>query len=45
MIFYQSVFPENILLENISNIRFGGNYPSVFTLSGQSYDSKIFFKT
>ena len=43
MNFYQSAFPKNVL-ENIGKkARFWGNYPSIFTLSGQSYDSKKFF--
>ena len=41
MKFYQSAFLEKNFLENIrKKVRFGGNYPLIFTLSDQSYDSK-----
>ena len=44
MNFYQAGFPEKNFLENIrKKVRFGGNYPLIFTLSDQSYDSKNFF--
>ena len=44
MNFYQSVFLEKIFLENIrKNVGFGGNYPLIFTISDQSYDSKYYF--
>ena len=37
--FYQSVFPEKKFSENICRKGgFWGNYPLIFTLSGQSYD-------
>ena len=45
MNFYQSVFREKNFLENIrKNFGFWGNYPLIFTLSDQSYDSKNYFK-
>ena len=46
MNFYQAVFPEKKnILENIyKKGLFGGNYPLIFTLSGQSYDSKNYLK-
>ena len=45
MNFYQSVFLEKNFLENIrKNVEFWGNYPLIFTLSDQSYDSKNYFK-
>ena len=45
MNFYQSVFPEKNSIENIRNkVGFWGNYPLIFTLSGQSYDSKNYFQ-
>ena len=45
MNFYQSVFLEKNFLENICNkVGFGGNYPLIFTLSKQSYDSNNLFK-
>ena len=41
MSFYQSVFLEKNFLGNISKkVGFWGNYPLIFTLSGQNYDSK-----
>ena len=41
MKFYRSVFLEKNCLENIrKKVGFGGNYPLIFTLSDQSYDSK-----
>ena len=43
MNFYQSAFPKNVLEYIGKKARFWGNYPSIFTLSGQSYDSKKFF--
>ena len=44
MNFYQSVFLEKNFLGNIRQKgRFWGNYPLIFTLSGQSYDSKKLF--
>ena len=44
MNFYQSVFLEKNFLENIRKIvGFWGNYPLIFTLSDQSYDSKNYF--
>ena len=45
MNFYQSVFLEKNFLANIrKKVGFGGNYPLIFTLSDQSYDSKNYFK-
>ena len=45
MNFYQSVFLEKNVLENIcKKVRSGGNYPLIFTLSDQSYDSKNYLK-
>ena len=45
MNFYQSVLLEKIFLENISQkVGFWGNYPLIFTLSDQTYDSKNYFK-
>ena len=45
MNFYQSVFLEKNFLENIrKNVWFWGNYPLIFTLSDQSYDSKNYFQ-
>ena len=45
MNFYQSVFLEKNFFENIrKKVRFGGNYPLIFTLSDQNYDSKNYFK-
>ena len=42
MNFYQSVFLEKI--DNIcKKVRFWGNYPLIFTLSDQNYDSKNCF--
>ena len=42
--FYQSVFHEKNFLENIcKKVWFGGNYPLIFTLSDQRYDSKNYF--
>ena len=39
MNFYQAVFTEKNFLVNIHKKgRFWGTYPSIFTLSGQSYD-------
>ena len=44
MNFYQSVFLEKNFVENIrTKVGFGGNYPLIFTLSDQSYDSKNYF--
>ena len=44
MNFYLSVFLEKNFLENIrKKVGFGGNYPLIFTLSDQSYDSKDYF--
>ena len=44
MKFYQSVFLEKNFLENIrKKVGFGGNYPLIFTLFDQSYDSKNYF--
>ena len=44
MNFYQSVFLEKNFFENIrKKVRFGGNYPLIFTLSDQSNDSKNYF--
>ena len=44
MNFYQSVFLEKKILENIrKKIGFGCNYPLIFTLSDQSCDSKNYF--
>ena len=40
MNFYQSVLLEKNFLENISKkVRLWGNYPLIFTLSDQTYDS------
>ena len=45
MNFYQSFFLEKIFLENIHrSVVFWGNYPLIFTLSDQSYDSKNYFE-
>ena len=45
MNFYQLVFLEKNFLENIrKKVRFWGNYPLIFTLSGQNYDSKNYFQ-
>ena len=45
MNFYQSVFLEKNFLRNIhKKVGFGGNYPLIFTLSGQSYDSKNYLQ-
>ena len=45
MNFYQSVLLENNFLENISKkVGFWGNYPLIFTLSDQNYDSKNCFE-
>ena len=45
MNFNQLVFLENNLLGNIrKKVGFWGNYPLIFTLSGQSYDSKNYFQ-
>ena len=44
MNFYQSVFLEKNFLAKIrKKVGFGGNYPLIFTLSDQSYDSKNYF--
>ena len=44
MNFYQSVFLEKNFLENIrKKVGYGGNYPLIFTLFDQSYDSKNYF--
>ena len=44
MNFYQSVFLQKNFLENIrKKVGFGGNYPLIFTLSDQSFDSKNYF--
>ena len=44
MNFYQSVLLEENFLENISKkVGFWGNYPLIFTLSEQTYDSKNYF--
>ena len=44
MNFYQLVFLEKNFLENIlKKVGFWGNYPSIFTLCGQSYDFKNYF--
>ena len=44
MNFYQSVLLEkNFLEKNRKKVGFGGNYPLIFTLSNQSYDSKNYF--
>ena len=44
MNFYQSIFHEKNFLEYIrKKVGFGGNYPLIFTLSDQSYDSKNYF--
>ena len=41
MNFYQSVFLKKNFLKNIrKQVGFWGNYPLIFTLSDQSYDSK-----
>ena len=47
MNFCQSILLEKNFLENISEkVGFWGNYPLIFTLSDQIYDSKkIVFKT
>ena len=46
MNFYKSVSTETIFLGNIrKKVGFWNNYPSIFTLSGQSYNSKIFLKS
>ena len=45
MNFYQSVFLEKNFLGNISKkVGFWGNYPLIFTLPGQNYDSKNYFQ-
>ena len=45
MNFYQSVFLEKNFLGNIcQKVGFWGNCPLIFTLSGQSYDSKNYFQ-
>ena len=45
MNFYQSVFLQKTFLGNIRiKVGFWGNYPLIFTLSGQSYDSKTYFQ-
>ena len=45
MKFYQSVLHEKIFFQNVrKKVGFWGNYPVIFTLSDQSYDSKFFFK-
>ena len=45
MKFYQSVFLEKTFLGNMrKKVGFWGNYPLIFTLSGQSYDSKNYFQ-
>ena len=37
-------FPSKNFLENIcKKVGFGGNYPLIFTLSDQSFDSKNYF--
>ena len=42
---YQSVFLEKNFFENIyKKIVFWGNYPLIFTLSDQNYDSKNYLK-
>ena len=42
--FYQPVFLEKNFLENIrKKVGFGGNYPLIFILSDQNYDSKNYF--
>ena len=44
MNFYQSVFLQKNCLENIcKKLGFWGNYPLIFTLSDQSFDSKNYF--
>ena len=44
MNFYQSVFLEKNFLKNIrKKVGFWGNYPLIFTLSDQNYDSKNYF--
>ena len=44
MNFHQSVFLEKNFLENIrKKVGFWGNYPLIFTLSDQNYDSKNYF--
>ena len=44
MTFYQSVFLEKNFFEFIcKKVGFGGNYPLIFTLSDQNYDSKNYF--
>ena len=44
MNFYQSGFLEKNFFENIhKKVGFGGNYPLIFTLSDQNYDSKNYF--
>ena len=45
MNFYQSVFLKKFLGGSIrKKVGFHGNYPLIFTLSGQSYDSKNYFQ-
>ena len=45
MNFYQLVFLEKNFLKNIlKKLGFGGNYPLLFTLSDQNYDSKNYFE-
>ena len=45
MNFHQSVFLDKNFLGNIrKKVGFGGNYPLIFTLSGQGYDSKNYFQ-
>ena len=45
MNFYQLVFLDKKFLENIrKKVGFWGNYPLIFTISDQNYDSKSYFK-
>ena len=44
MNFYQSVFLEKKLFRKYcKKVGFWGNYPLIFTLSDQNYDSKNYF--
>ena len=44
MKFYLSVFVEkNFFENNRKKVGFWGNYPLIFTLSDQNYDSKNYF--
>ena len=45
MNFYQSVLLQKNFLGNIRiKVGFWGNYPLIFTISDQSYDSKTYFQ-